>query len=149
MKQLIASFACILILTSIGAKAPESPDIRFEAVDIYIDSEENKLAAYQVEVVVREGDVKIVGVEGGEHPAFKTPPYYDPAALEGGRIILAAFDVNGPVPAGRTRVARVHVRVEGDTAPQYGVHLAVAASPGAEKIPATAEAEHRTRDTTD
>ena len=45
--------------------------MRFRPLDIYVDIPAAALAAYQIELVVEEGDAQIVGVEGGAHPAFK------------------------------------------------------------------------------
>ena len=44
-------------------------DTRFEAIDIYIDSGAQPLAAYQVELRATSGDVKAVGIEGGDPSA--------------------------------------------------------------------------------
>jgi len=102
-----------------GDPVGEQPDAseatpRFEWVDVYLDSGETGLAAWQIELRAASGDVAIVGIEGGEHPAYAEPPYYDPAALrDGERVVLAAFEASRPVPHGRTRVARVHVRLAG------------------------------------
>ena len=111
--------------------------VRFEAVDIYMDSKDEPLAAYQFEFAAETGEIKIVGIEGGEHPAFKEPPYYDPEALAQNRIIIAAFDTGKDLPAGKTRVARLHVEVIGEPEPEYVVKLDVAASAEGKKIPAT------------
>jgi hypothetical protein len=87
---------------------------RFGYVDIFIDSGETPLAVYQVELRATAGDIRIVGVEGGDAAAFAEPPHYDPAALlEGERIVLGAFSTGDALPAGRTRIARVHLRIEG------------------------------------
>lgn len=110
-----------------GTKAP-SQRVRFEAVDVYADAGDAPLAAYQFEMAAEVGEVKIVGVEGGEHPAFADAPYYDPAALAHHRIIIAAFNTGEDLPAGRTRVARVHFQVLGDAEPEYVVQLDTAAS---------------------
>ena len=54
---------------------------RFGHVDVFIDSAAEPLAAYHCEITATAGDVTLVGIEGGEHAAFKEPPYYDPKAL--------------------------------------------------------------------
>jgi hypothetical protein len=74
-----------------------------------------------------QSDAKIVAVEGP-----KEPPYYDPAALEGGRIILAQFTTDPNPPAGRVLVARVHMMESGRT--DYAAKLMAAASPGGERF---------------
>ena len=132
-----------LLVASAGAfEAPaagaQKEPVRFLAVDVFVNSGEAPLAAYQFEMIARGGDARIVGVEGGEHPAFSQPPYYDPAALKGGRIIIAAFDTGKDLPKGRTRVATIHVREAGATRPEYSVALTVAATLDGKRIAATA-----------
>jgi len=119
-----------------GVKPPEGAVVRFSSVDVYVDSGEKPLAAYQLELAVEVGDVKIVGIEGGEHAAFKEPPYYDPSAIRRDHVILAAFSTDTQLPKGNTRVARIHVQITGDVQPQYAVKLNVAASTDANKISA-------------
>ncbi len=115
--------------------------VRFGSVDVYVDSGTQPLAAWQVEVVARGGEVKIVGIEGGAHPAYKEPAYYDPAALKGGRIILTAFSTAGELPTGRTRVACVNYQVSGDGSPKWTVKLMTAASHEGARIQAAATVE--------
>jgi hypothetical protein len=110
--------------------------VRFEAVEIYIDSKDEALAAYQFELSTKAGEIAIVGVEGGEHPAFKEPPYYDPAALSNDRIIIAAFNTGKDLPKGRTRVATIHLQLTGETEPEYVLELDVAASASGNRIAA-------------
>jgi hypothetical protein len=113
-------------------------NVRFAYVDIHIDPHGTPLAAYQFELKVASGDVKIVGIEGGEHPAFTEPPYYDPAALTNSRAILAAFNTDAELPSGKTRVARVHVRIAGDEQPQYLISMEAAADASGRPIAVTA-----------
>jgi hypothetical protein len=110
--------------------------VRFVALPIYIDSGSRALAAYQFELKAVVGQVKIVGVEGGRHPAFKEPPYYDPAALSKNRIIIAAFSTDDNLPTGRTQIATIHLEIIGDTRPQYKLALTVAADSKGKEIPA-------------
>lgn len=135
------------------------PAVRFEAVDVFIDSGEAPLAAYQFEFKAvfpddQPGRVRIVGIEGGAHPAFAKPPYYDPAALMHDRVVIAAFNTNnaGNLPTGRTRVARLHVQVIGEGRggevgeAKYLVELSVAANPEGANLPAvisTAPGKHK------
>ena len=149
MKRLCRSIvlvACVVSAFAVWAHAqhpatqPAQPEpaSRFAAVDVFVDSADKLLAAYQFELTAKSGEFKIVGVEGGEHAAFRQPPYYDPAALSRDRIIIAAFNTGRDLPRGRTRVARIHVRISGNEDPQYDVKLTVAASIDGEKIAATA-----------
>lgn len=123
-----------------GAEATRD-QVRFVAVDVYLDSGDVPLAAYQFELTARGGDVKIVGVEGGEHAAFAGPPYYDPKALTQDRIIIAAFSTAENLPSGKTRVARVHLRISGEPPPVFDVQLIVAADGEGQSIEATCDVE--------
>jgi hypothetical protein len=112
------------------AQETSTNDVHFLAVDIYVDSKGKPLAAYQLEFSVTNGNAKIVGVEGGEHPAFRDPPHYDPKAIQQERVIIAAFST-GPdnkLPSGKTRVATIHLQVVGATASQFGVKSQITAN---------------------
>ena len=119
----------------LAASARGSAAQRYQPVDVYIDSGERPLAAYQVEVTV-EGEAMIVGVEGGDVPAFAAPPHYDPRALAGGRIIIADLDVGDDLPHGRTRVATLHMR-EAGAPPQYRATVQAAGGADGQPIPVT------------
>ena len=118
--------------------------VRFVMVDVMLDPGGLPLAAYQIELTASEPEVKIVGVEGGDHAAFAEPPYYDPAALSDHRIIIAAFNTDPDVPQMRTRVASVHLQVPVDYPPDYDAQLVVAAGPEGERIEAILDIELRT-----
>jgi hypothetical protein len=105
----------------------------FRALDVYVDAGADRLAAYQFEFSAGKGagELTLVGIEGGDAAAFKEPPRYDPRALAAPtpRVIVAAFDTGNDLPTGRTRVARLMVRVApGAAAVEYEAHLTVAAS---------------------
>ena len=137
-----------IILTSIFLLGPvlakrlepdystSQPGVRFAPLHIYIDSGNNSLAAYQFELKATAGQIKIVGVEGGQHEAFKEAPYYDPVALANDRIIIAAFSTDNNLPKGRTRIATIHLQIIGDAEPDYQLKLIVAADADANEIPA-------------
>src|SRR5258708_11805614 len=72
--------------------ADEEGRSRFCAVDIFVDSGSTPLAAYQLSFAVTNGLAKIVGIEGGEHAAFRQPPFYDPKAIQNEIAILASFN---------------------------------------------------------
>ena len=115
----------------------EPPARSFQPLEIYLDSGDQPLAAYQFELTAVVGEVAIVGVESGAHPAFSSkPPYYDPAALQKGRIIIADFNISRDLPTGKTRVATVHLMITGDTIPEYNLKLTVAADADGNEIPA-------------
>ncbi len=115
--------------------SPE-PGVRFAPLHIYLDSGDQSLAAYQFELKATTGQIEIVGVEGGEHKAFSEAPYYDPAALAKDRIIIAAFDTGKDLPTGRTRIATVHLLIQGDVEPKYELDLTVAGDADGDKIAA-------------
>ncbi len=102
------------------------PAVRFEYIDIYVDSGDAPLAAYQFELTDAAESIKIVGIEGGEHEAFAVPPYYDPKALKNNRVIIAALSTADDLPTGRTRVATIHVQVEVDVIPEITINLTIA-----------------------
>ncbi len=114
-----------------------SSKVSFLPVRIWIDPHGKPLACYQVEIVATAGDVKLVGVEGGDSDAFNKAPYYDPRALlQGNRIILGAYSLADNLPAQRTRVATLMVRVAGTVEPQFSATLSAAATNDATRIPA-------------
>ncbi|HKA89666.1 MAG TPA: hypothetical protein VKE22_18505 [Haliangiales bacterium] len=119
----------LALLLTLAAAPPAGP--RFRTIPVTVESA-TPLAAYQVEITTAG---RIVGVEGGDAP-FDAPPYYDPAALAGGRIILAAFSTESALPAGRHRVAVLHVREEGE--PRTEIRLTAAADPGGARVEAQA-----------
>jgi hypothetical protein len=112
------------------------PKVRFAPLHIYLDSGNRPLAAYQFELKAAAGQIKIVGVEGGQHAAFQEAPYYDPSALANDRIIIAAFNTGSELPKGRTRIATIHLQIIGEPEPDYELKLVVAADADAKEIPA-------------
>ncbi len=110
--------------------------VRFAPLHIYLDTGNQALAAYQFELKATAGQVKIVGIENGEHPAFNEPPYYDPAALANDRIIIAAFSTDKNLPKGRTRITSIQLQIIGDADPEYEADLTVAADANGNEIPA-------------
>jgi hypothetical protein len=119
-----------------GAGAPGKAAQQW-MMDVLVDSDGQRLAAYQMELTDPTGRSRIVGIEGGEHAAYREPPYYDPAAMaQEGRVILAAFSAQKELPQGKTRVARVFVEFAGAGEPQFQAKLIVAATSDGRKIPA-------------
>ena len=100
-------------------------EIHFRAYDLLLEVR-RPLAAWQVELTEDADHSSIVGIEGGGGLGFQEPPYYDPAALAGGRLVLAAFSTQHNLPAGTHRVARLHMRERGPAA-QHELRLVVAA----------------------
>jgi hypothetical protein len=145
MKWLRASILLLsLQAVSAGPQAAETA-VRFETVDVFVDTTDKALAAYQLEFFAAAGGAKVAGIEGGAHPAFATPPYYDPKAMQQDRVILAAFttDDAGALPAGRTRVATIHLQTAGTDLPDFRIRLEAAADAEGRKIAAEATFQER------
>jgi hypothetical protein len=146
--------AALAALATVRARQPDNPPefrvpaIRFEAIDVFVDSGAIPLGAYQIEIkaVSTPGaglapDVKLVGVEGGGAAAYKQPPYYDPAALHENqlqdRVVIAAYSTAADLPTGRTRVARLHAQVAGHE-PAFTLNLMTAGGSDGRRIEAKA-----------
>jgi hypothetical protein len=89
--------------------------------------------------------VKIVGIEGGEHRAFREPPFYDPKAMQEERVIIAAFSTEKPenLPTGKTRVATIHLQTTGTERLGIRLELQTAADSAGKKISVTATCEEK------
>jgi hypothetical protein len=135
----------VLFAAAVLAQTPVPDAVRFKAVDIYVDSGDKPLAAYQLEFKARSSSVRIVGVEGGEHPAFRDAPYYDLKAIQHERVIIAAFstDAANKLPKGRMRVATIHLQSVADDNAGYELKLTVSADDGGKKFEAKATCEER------
>ncbi len=143
MKKIMAIIlTSIFLIVPVLARQSEQdmtaqPKVRFAPLHIYLDSGNQPLAAFQFELKAAAGQIKIVGVEGGQHKAFKEAPYYDKAALyKSNRIIIAAFNTGRDLPKGRTRIATIHLHIIGEAEPDYELKLTVAADANAKEIPA-------------
>jgi len=114
-------------------------------VDVFVDSKDKPLAAYQLEFAVTNGNARIVGIEGGEHPAFAQPPFYDPVAMQQERVVLAAFSTEAAdkLPKGKTRVATIHIQTSGAADLDFKTKLQTAADARGRKLEAKAISEER------
>jgi hypothetical protein len=123
----------------------EEGRFRFAAVDIYVDSGSTPLAAYQLEFAATNSVAKIVGIEGGEHPAFRQPPFYDPKAIQHERVIVASFTTAPAtdLPTGKTRVATIHYQTTNTQPPQFELKLQTAGDAQGIRISAQASFEER------
>ncbi|MDB5334175.1 MAG: hypothetical protein JWP03_5326 [Phycisphaerales bacterium] len=117
------------------ASAPER--VSFVPLHVFIDPGGKPLAAYQIEVIATAGDATLVGIEGGDDPAYSDAPYYDKRAMRKHRIIIAAFNTGTALPTAPTRVATLMFRVAGTAEPHCAATLQVAASSDGKAIPAT------------
>jgi hypothetical protein len=142
--------AIVMLLALLGEHVTAQPLVdvqrsRFCAIDIYLDSNNRPLAAYQFEFSVAGGGAKIVGIEGGEHPAFSQPPHYDPKALQHERVIVAALSTNAVnrLPQGRTRVATVHLQLNQADKPHWRIKVSTAGDADGRKIYVIGTVEER------
>ena len=136
MTRLLLALILLLCLAAAEQNPPPAAS-RFAAVDVFIDPKGQPLAAYQVEIAAEPGRVALVGVESGDAgPYAKRPPYYDPAALAGSRIILGDYSLDPAAPKTRTRVARLMLEIRGDAQPQYVTRLMTATTPDGKPIAA-------------
>ena len=123
--------------------AAEEGRTRFCTVDIIVDSQTTPLAAYQLQFAVTNTNAKIVGIEGGDHPAFREPPFYDPKAIQQQRVVIAAFSLHTDLPQGPTRVATIHLQVNGTWTPLFELNLQAAGDPQGNRIHAQARCHER------
>jgi hypothetical protein len=134
----------VIVLLVVGRASGQEPmPGTFRAVDLFVDSGNQPLAAYQLSFAA--ADAKIVGIEGGEHSAFADPPYYDPKAMQENRVVVAAFNTASPgqLPRGRTRIATIHIQTSASVVKQYELKVEAAAMPAGESITVKAEAVER------
>jgi len=127
------TYGLMLVLFAMRLSAQQ---VHFAAFDIFVDSKNVPLAAYQLEFSSPAKDVSITGIEGGEHEAFKTPPFYDPKAIQQERVILAAFN-SAPaskLPTGKIRVATIHLQFKGPQKPDFVLKPQTAADPAGKSI---------------
>lgn len=123
--------------------------VRFITVDVFIDSGDTPLAAYQIDLKATSdsGRVLLAGIEGGEHAAFATPAFYDARALHADEdfdhVVLAAFSTGDELPSGRTRVATLHYQVPAAGEIELEILSLVAGEQNAGAVKALATAEVR------
>jgi hypothetical protein len=140
LKRWLTILICVLAAPLFGQEAVENFQVHFRAVAIYVDSSKIPLAAYQLEFSVTNVLTKIVGVEGGQHSAFRDAPFYDPKAIQQERVIIGAFSTDKPenLPTGKTCVAVIHLETIGEERPIFNLKLQTAGDSAGNKITATA-----------
>lgn len=140
MKSVLVALG--LLLPALLAHAGDA--VTFATLDVFINLPANeRLAAWQVDVDV---DGRIVGIEGGD-ANFSTPPFYDPAALAGGHIKLAALEDPdaSQSPQRPLRVATLFVALTANRGDELRatVRLVTAADPDGRHINAEAYSQWR------
>lgn len=121
--------AALLAVTIVCAQ-DNVQSVCFDAIDVYVQTGDKPLAAYQLDLSAEKGNVTIVGIEGGESEVFTAPPYYDPAAIQNDRVIIAYFSTAAVdvLPRGKVRIATIHVQIVGNVQPEYDAKITVAAT---------------------
>lgn len=151
MNKLLAMISVLSLLPLAGfaplAQPPQEEDLQYEtptrsaftALELWLDTGDRPLAAYQLEVAASAGEVKIIGIEGAAPGSvFAEPPYYDPAAMQNERVVIADFSTGAPgtLPAGQFRIATIHLQVVGDVEPAFETKLTIAAGADGMKLEA-------------
>ena len=116
----------LALVLLVAATADAARPRVFGTIVITIDPQGQELAGWQLRADFGKSDARIVGIEGGEHPAFAEPPYYDPKALNGGEIILAALSSHQELPTRATVVAVIHVEHDRSGLPPLEISEVVA-----------------------
>ena len=130
------AFRRFFLLMSLAYGLFKTHAAEFAVYDIYLDPSSEPLAAYQIKIWDKNAAIKIISVEGGEHPAFQKAPFFDPKAIQRDIIKLAAFHAgaSNELPARRTRVASLHVEIGPQLNPNLAIELEAAAGPGGSKL---------------
>ena len=138
MRTLAPICIVALLAVTIVCAQDDVQSVRFDAIDVYVQTGDEPLAAYQLDLSAEKGDVTIVGIEGGESDVFTAPPYYDPAAIQNDRVIIAYFSTAAAdaLPRGKVRIATIHVQIVGDIEPEYDAQITIAATVDGEPIDA-------------
>ena len=116
MKRLIV-IACALV-GSLDLQASQLETPRFVPIEVYLDSP-LPVAAWQFEVSARNGEMKLVGIEGGSSEHFRGAPFYDREILRGSqtdKILVADYSLadEALLPIGRFRIATLHLMLHGE-----------------------------------
>lgn len=132
------ALALLLVLGASASAAGETADRPrvFSVLRLEIDPSGAELSGWQLRADFGKSDARIVGIEGGASPAFTAPPYYDPRALNGGEIVLAALARGQELPTGRTTVAVLHVEHDPSGLPPLEVSELIAVGADGDEIEA-------------
>lgn len=140
MKLLVRLALLFLPLAAVLGFAPQPetdasrPAATFAAYDVFIDSHNSPLAAWQIEIKDANTKTQIVGIEGGEPGPYAQAPHYDPRAMQHDHALIGAFSTEAALPTGRTRVARIHILTQGT--PNWNTTVMTAGGADGRKIDA-------------
>ncbi|MFN0057801.1 MAG: hypothetical protein ACKVX7_05025 [Planctomycetota bacterium] len=130
----VLSCAALLAGFAMAMAQPAPPGLRFAAYELWIETGDRELAAWQVEVTDPAAHAQLVGLEGGSEAAYADAPYYDRAALLQHRVIVAAFSLEATLPSGRTHVATLHFALDAASDSAFEVVPVAAADPSGASI---------------
>jgi len=131
------SWLSLAVILLVASTAVADGEREFSTVRVQIDTSAAELSAWQLRAEFADPDTRIVGIEGGTDAAFAEPPHYDPRALNGGEIILAALSAHQDLPAGPTTVAVLHVEHAQENLPRLMVIDLIAVGRDGNETPAT------------
>ena len=148
MKTRITAVLMLLLASTMAVQsqltAPpdQQPWPRFAAVDVFVNSGDQPLAAFQFELRAKSGLITVVGVEEGEHDALQGDCFYFDRPVIGlgqsNRVIVGAFTTAqaDALARGKQCVATIHVMIDSADQPVYDVQLEAAATNDGRSIPA-------------
>jgi len=101
---------------------------RFGTCAVWIDTSDSAMSADQIVIRAVSGDVRIVGIEGGDHERLVEPPYYDPEAMQQDRVVIADFSTatEAELPSGRQRLVTLHYMAMGPDEAAFDAAIEVA-----------------------
>ncbi len=75
MRKLSLVFiVALLLVTAVCAQDDAVATVRFDAIDVFVQTGNEPIAAYQLDLKAAKGNVTIVGIEGGDADVFAAPP---------------------------------------------------------------------------
>lgn len=136
-RHLLAMAIGLALIAQSRAISQPRVEYHMAVVKITIDSGDAPLGAYQFQIRDPNDEVQFVGVENGEHPAYRKAPYYDSKEMSrSNRLIVAAYSIADDLPTGPTRVATIHVVYTKPNAPELIVDLVTTTDANGNEIPA-------------
>jgi hypothetical protein len=131
------SWLTLALVLFVASAADAARPRVFGTIVVTLDPQGAELAGWQLRADFGKSDARIVGIEGGEHPAYAAPPHYDPRALNTGEIVLAALSSHEELPNESTVVAILHIEHDRSGLPPLEVSEVVAVDADGNEIPVT------------
>jgi len=117
----------------------------FRVIDIFLDPKGKSLGAYQLHWKITTPNARIVGIEGGDHPAFRNPPQYDPRVIQGERVVVAAFNAAAEksLPKTKIRIGSIHIEATPAATCRFEIENLEAADAQGSRISVNAQSVER------